>query len=150
MRVSVDRARARGSNELRVRLRSVAAAGPAVAASRRVPELQVVSQLSRGEQPPRQRSQEISPDHLVIVLLDDSGTVRDSQIVIDPRLVRGEFPDAEGNLHKTTIYRDDVEFGVTFADLPEAAEIRVFSPQFEDGVKLVPLATVRLARAVRQ
>ena len=144
LRVSLDRGRPRGSNELRLRWRSGA---PAAAGT---PELQMLSHLNRSEPPPRQRSQEISPDHLVIAVVDRDGVVRASQIIIDPRLVRGEFPDSEGNLHKNEFYRNDVEFSIALPDLTDAVEVRILTPQWEGGLKLIPTATLRITGSAQQ
>ena len=110
LRISVSPERSRSSREFRVGLQSAAGA-------ERTPVARVIQRIERNDPPPRQRSPELSSDHLVIAVLDAQETVRHWQIVIDPRLVRGEFPDAAGNLQKTVIYRSDVEFSVLDDDI---------------------------------
>ena len=92
LRVAASPERPKASREIRLRWQTPKGGG--------APTLRYVSHLARAEAPPRQRSPEISPDDVVIAVLDSAGVVRYSQIILDPRLVRGEFPDAQGNLHK--------------------------------------------------
>ena len=144
LRISVSPERPRSSRELRLGLQSAAGA-------ERSPVARVIQRIERNDPPPRQRSPELSSDHLVIAVLDAQETVRHLQIVIDPRLVRGEFPDAAGNLQKTVIYRSDVELSVSIPGGIEAAEVRILSPSWESGeLKLAPLASLKMAVSNRQ
>ena len=68
--------------------------------------VRVTQRIERNEPPPRQRSSEIGEGQLVVVVLDRQATVRAWQIVQDPRILRGEFPDANGNLRM----RSSVDF----------------------------------------
>jgi hypothetical protein len=137
LRVVLDTSRSRTSSEIRIRWQSQAA--------------RVIQRIDRSDPPPKQRSPELSPDHLVIAFLDDAGTVRHTQVVVDPRLVRGEFPDANGNLRKTELVRDDVEMSVSAPGGLNAAEVRVFTPNWDSGeLRLLPLGSVTMPGGPRQ
>src|SRR5262245_30374264 len=137
LRVMIDPNRARTSSEFRIRWQAQAG--------------RVVQRIERREPPPKQRSSELSPDQLVVAFLDAAGTVRHTQIVADPRLVRGEFPDANGNLRQTEFHRSDVELTVSAPGGGEPGEVRVFVPNWESGeLRLVPIASIATAEGARQ
>lgn len=139
LRVAIDPATARSSVEFRIGWQVQAQAA------------RVVQRIDRADPPPRQRSPEVSRDHLVIAFLDAAGTVRYTRIVVDPRLVRGEFPDAAGNLHKTEIRRADVELSVTAPGGTAADEVRIFAPDWDTGeLRLRQVASARVPAAPRQ
>ena len=136
--------RAGASQEIRVRLTTAQGAAPRVTA-------QHLQTVRRADPPPRQRSAEMTSDHLLVVVLDSRQEVRYWQIVIDPRLVRGEFPDANGNLHGTQFLRPYVELNVSIPDSIDAAEVRILAPTWPDGgLVLTPLAALKLTGGGRQ
>lgn len=108
--------------------------------------MQFLKRIDRRPIPPKQRSGEISQDHLVVIVLDTQGTVRHWRSVIDPRLVRGEFPDDQGNLHSHIFYLSDVTFDIPVPDTINAAEIQILSPSWEgEGIlQLSPVFAVKL------
>jgi hypothetical protein len=150
LRVAIDTARVRKSQEFRLHWRSARGSAGTFTGE----ELRLVERIDRNEPPPRQRSPEISSDHLVIAVLDSQGTVRHWQIIVDPRLVRGEFPDAEGRLHNTTVYRAEADFSISVPDTVDAAEVRILTPaaasEAEGGMKLSSTAALRLSGPARQ
>jgi hypothetical protein len=148
LRVAIESGRPQGSREIRLRWRFGPVSGAAAGSSGQ--DLQFVSHLNRSDPPPLQRSSELSPDHLVIAVVDGQGIVRYSQIIVDPRLIRGEFPDAQGNLHKDVFYRSDVEFSIAVPDNVEAAELLILTPGWEGGLRLSSTAALRLPEAARQ
>jgi hypothetical protein len=96
--------------------------------------------------PPRQRSAEISRDHLLVVVLDAQQTVRYWQIVVNPCLIRGEFPDAGGNLRKTEVFRPSADLSISIPDAIDAAEVRILQPAWPAGkLELTPLLSVPLS-----
>lgn len=137
LRVSIDHARPRASREIRLHWRGAQ-------------DLQYVSHTVHDDPPPRQRSAELSPDHLVVAILDAGGVVRHTQILIDPRLVRGEFPDEQGNLHRNVFYRSDVEFTISVPEGVDAFEVRLLSPSWGGNLRLSHAAGLRLPEVVRQ
>jgi hypothetical protein len=116
------------------------------------PSTLLITQIDRNEPPPRQRSSEINSDHLVVAVLDRLQTVRYSRIITDPRLIRGEFPDASGNLHKTIAYRSNVELSIAVPAGIDASELRIFTPEWDSlgELKLTPLASMKLKTGVLQ
>lgn len=138
LRVEPFMERARASREIRVRL--LTRQGPQARVS-----AELMQRTLRNDPPPRQRSAEMSRDRLLVVVLDAQHTVRYWQIAIDPRLIRGEFPDAGGNLHKTEVYRPDAELEISIPDAVPAAEIRILAPGWPAGeLVLTPVASVTL------
>lgn len=109
-------------------------------------QMQFLERIDRKEPPPRQRSTEVSKDHLVVVFLDQQGTVRYWRAIIDPRLARAEFPDADGNLRKYSFYRADVILDVSVPDTLEAAEMHILSPSWEStgALQLSPVFAGKL------
>ena len=142
---------ASGSHEVTIRWRSTPST--ATAADALPPptiDVQAVTAIHHAQPPPRQRSAEMSNDHLVAVILDAQGAARHWQIVVDPRFVRGEFPDAQGNLSKTMAYRQDVTLTVTVPDNIVAKEVRLLAPNWDrlGIVTLTPVATIALPAGV--
>src|SRR5262245_32076178 len=76
LRVATQPDRARSSREFRLRLQSAARSTAA----------RLIQSADRSDPPPKQRSPELSADHLVIAILDKQAVVRYWQTVIDPRL----------------------------------------------------------------
>ena len=124
--------RAAGSHEVTVNWRSTpsvsttqgAAAPPTIA-------VQAVSAVRHADPPAKQRSAEMSRDHLVALVLDAQSAVRHWQIIVDPRFTRGEFPGAGGDLSNTSIYRADVTLTVTVPDNVVATEVRLLAPSWD-------------------
>ncbi|MBZ5569708.1 MAG: hypothetical protein LAN64_17915 [Acidobacteriia bacterium] len=141
-RVAVETQRPKGAHDFRISWHS--AKGQPNAPSSE--QMQFVERIERNNPPPRQRSSEISKDDLVVIVLDQQGTVRYWRIIVDPRLVRGEFPDDHGNLHNYTFYRTDVTLEVSVPDTIDAAEVRVLSPSWDStgALRLSPVGAVKL------
>ena len=113
--------------------------------------MQVLNRHERNEAPPRQRSSEIGLGQIVVAVIDHTQTIRHWQIMADPRILRGEFPDANGHLRMTLATRTDVEWSLTLPGGIDAAEIRVLSPSWESGeLTLSPLASLKLEARDRQ
>lgn len=148
LNVALERGRPNSSREIHLRWRS--GIGPTAALDPASQNLQFVSSIERSDVPPRQRSSELSADQLVIAVIDSAGIVRYSQIIIDPRLIRGEFPDAQGNLHKDVLYRDDVQFSITVPADVDASEVRILSPHWDGGPHLSPTARFRMPEGARR
>ncbi len=130
--VGIPTQRAKGSRDLRIHWRSAKATGGAPSAQ----EAQWIETTERKTPPPRQRSAEISRDQIIILFLDPAGVIRHWRAINDPRLVRGEFPDRNGRLHKHTFYRADVTFSVPFPDNVEVSEVHILSPGWDSQGRL--------------
>lgn len=145
MRVNLATQRVRSSHEFRIMLLAGTSAGA-------LPSAQLTAQVERNEAPPMQRSAEINSDHLVVAVLDRQKIVRYSRIIIDPRLIRGEFPDANGNLQKTIVYRSNAELSITIPAGIDASELRIFTPEWDrlGELKLTLLASAQLAAGLPQ
>lgn len=141
LRVSVSQDRPRNSREYRLGLQT----------AQQTVSARLIQRTDRSGQPPKQRSTEVSAGHFVVAFLDADGTIRHWQIVIDPRIIRGEFPDDSGHMRKTVLYRDEAEISVASPDGFDAAEIRIFKPAWESGeLTLAPLASLRMGTGERQ
>ncbi len=137
--VSLDSHRTARSREFRIRWLSTGS-------------LHLLDSRERNDPPPRQRSSEISPDQLVVIATDQRGAVRYWQIITDPRLLRGEFPDAQSNLKKRIFYQADSDLSVSLPSTIDAAEIRILTPSWDAAgqLKLSPLTALRLTSGARQ
>ena len=94
---------------------------------------------------PRERDPQLSADRLVVVSADVTGRELDWRIVPDPRLVRAEFPDAQGQLSGRTFLRAEINLLVDVPNNPDIVRLRIYAPQLtNDGYVLNLLATVDL------
>lgn len=145
LQVDLATQRVRNSHEFRIMLQAGTSAGAPLSA-------RLTGKVDRNEAPPRQRSAEINSDHLVVVVLDQQNIVRFSRIVTDPRLIRGEFPDANGNLQKSIVYRSNAELSITIPAGIDASELRIFTPEWDSlgELKLTLLASTQLAAGLPQ
>jgi hypothetical protein len=144
LRIQPATSQPKASSEIRLRLLTPQTPRPGVTAH-------LIQRIHRNDPPPRQRSAEMSHDHLLVVVLDGRGTVRFWQIVVDPRLVRGEFPDTSGSLRKTEVYRPDAELNFSIPDGLDAAEVRILAPSWPNGeLTLAPVSSLKLAQTDRQ
>ena len=110
-------------------------------------ELSVLdSSIRSREKLPRQRSTELSRDQLVTIALDQQGIVRFWRIVSDPRLIRGEFPDRDGNLVHRSFYRSDVILDVLVPSTISATQLKILKPHWDStgALQLLPVHTIQL------
>jgi hypothetical protein len=77
---------------------------------------------------PRQRSMELSPDHLLVITDDPKAQLRWYSLIPDPRLVRGEAPGPNNELTGQVRYLQKVDFVVNFPDDESATELRFYQP----------------------
>ena len=92
---------------------------------------------------PKQRSAELSPTQVVVVALDAEGRMRWCGLVTDPRLLRAEVADADGELTGQVLYKESAEFIIQYPDDESIKEIRLYHPDW-DGQKfsLEPVGAV--------
>jgi hypothetical protein len=93
---------------------------------------------------PRQRRPELSEDLLVVIAINVRGeeVYRTSQI--DPRLLRAETADDNGDLTSTLLYRESVDFWIALPDDPDLDKAVFYHPQWTGEVfNLVPVGEVR-------
>lgn len=134
-------ARGDASDSQEIQLRWFAIQGAAQPAS----DVAVLSRR-RGAGPlPQERDPQLSADRLVVVSIDATGRELDWRIVLDPRLVRAEFPDAQGQLSGRTFQRAEINLLVDIPNDPDIVRLRIYAPQLtSDGYVLNLLATVDL------
>lgn len=80
---------------------------------------------------PKQRSAELSSDQIVVVALDAEGRMRWCGLVADPRLVRAEWPGADGELTGHVLYKESAEFFVAYPDDDAIKEIRLYHADWD-------------------
>ena len=94
---------------------------------------------------PQERDPQLSEDRLVVISVDATGRELDWRLVLDPRLVRAEFPDAQGRLSGRTFQRTEVNLLVDVPNNPDIVRLRIYAQQLtNDGCVLNLLATVDL------
>lgn len=92
---------------------------------------------------PKQRSAELSSDQVVVVALDAEGRMRWCGLVADPRLLRAEWPGADGELTGQVLYRESAEFFVAYPDDDSIKEIRLYHPDWDGrAFSLKPVGSV--------
>ena len=109
----------------------------------------VVSERRGAGGVPRQRSPELSPEHVFVAAVDAKSRLRWWSVVPDPRVLRSEGPRAEGDDELTGIrlFLPEAEFVVNVPDDAEAAELRFYHPLAEGGeFRLRLLGAVSLRR----
>ncbi len=82
---------------------------------------------------PVQRGRVMHDDDLVIVLLDAEDNELYRTLIVDPRIVRGEFFGADGQIEQSVVVTRDAVVTVTWPRDPAAHRIRVLDPVWEDG-----------------
>jgi hypothetical protein len=86
-----------------------------------------ISSIPKAGGLPRERSMELSPDHILIVALDENEAVRWWKLMIDPRLVRAEVGRSD-DMRSENLYQAKVEFIVEYPDDPLLKQLRFFRP----------------------
>lgn len=140
-------ARARSHREVRISWEADRAALPRPAAAQymnapgRVALARAAERREGGL--PKQRSAELSSDHVVVVALDAEGRMRWCGLVEDPRLLRAEWPGADGELTGRVLYKESAEFLVAYPDDDSIKEIRLYHPDWDGrAFSLKPLGAV--------
>lgn len=82
---------------------------------------------------PRQRMPELSPDQILVVVMDEQGSQRDWNLIPDPRIIRAESPGPTGEWTGQTLHREEAEFLVTLPRGLLAAELRFYSPLWTES-----------------
>ncbi len=115
--------------QLTVRLRSSGAAfkdgllneaGPGI--------VSVLSTEKKNGQLPRDRVLELSPNQVLLIALDASGKLRWWKLYLDPRLVRAEVPDDNGQLKSEEHYLKTVDFVIDYPAEAGIREVRLYHP----------------------
>jgi len=78
----------------------------------------------------RQRAPELSPDQLLIVIMDENGDQRGWTLIPDPRIIRAESPSPTGELSGQTIYRSNVDFLATLPEGLLSASLKIYQPRW--------------------
>lgn len=79
----------------------------------------------------RQRSFELSPNELLIVMVNQNNQMLWWDLTPDPRLLRAESADAAGNLSGKTLYRAGMEMLVSYPSDEKIAELRFYHPSWD-------------------
>jgi len=93
----------------------------------------------------KQRSLELSPEHVLVATVDAESRLRWSSLIPDPRILRSEGPGADGVLEGVRLYQPNAEFIVNIPEDREAAELRFYHPlPTGEGFTLQLLSTIPL------
>lgn len=105
----------------------------------------VLSASKKSGSLPRARSLELSPNQLLAIAVDGKNSLRWWKLLLDPRLVRAEAPNANGDLQGEELYLTKVEFWVAIPDDPDIKEVRLYHPRWtgrDFQLELVSVLTV--------
>lgn len=80
---------------------------------------------------PKQRSAELSPNHVMVVAVDAGQRLRWWGLIEDPRIVRAEWEGPDGKLTGRTLYREGAEFIVHYPDDESITEVRLYHPDWD-------------------
>ena len=91
----------------------------------------------------RQRAPRISSEKIMVFALDASGGLLHWLLISDPRILRAEFPDAQGRLSGQVLRHRNPEFLVQLPYDPRTAELRFYHPYWTGKAYVLKLlATV--------
>jgi hypothetical protein len=88
----------------------------------------LLKSVSRDGILPRERSLELSTDHILVVAVDEKQALRWWKVRLDPRLVRSETVAASGEIHGEQFYRSSVDFKVEYPADPAIKQLRFYQP----------------------
>lgn len=92
------------------------------------PSISVIDKKVAAAPVPKQRDARLSPDQIVVVAIDAHGREIYRASRHDPRIVRAEAGNDNGDLVLKKRYRQDVQFSVALPNDPRIREIRLFKP----------------------
>jgi hypothetical protein len=93
----------------------------------------------------RERKPEISPNHLVVVVLDATARELDWRLVANPRVLRAEGPGPGGQLTGRVLEQGSAELLLTIPDVSGADRIQIYRPIWTGKeYRLEPLAQVSI------
>jgi hypothetical protein len=78
----------------------------------------------------QQRDPELSADQLVVFTVNAADEEMEWFLIPDPRIIRGEMPDATGQLQGATFHRASADFIVTFPEDPTVRTLRFYQPRW--------------------
>lgn len=103
-----------------------------------------ISSTARVGTLPRERSLEFSPDHILIVALDENDAVRWWKLMIDPRFVRAEVGRSD-QMRSENLYQAKVEFIIECPDDPVLRQLRLYRPVWNgESFRLEPWGVASL------
>ena len=79
---------------------------------------------------PRQRNPRVSADQIAILAVNAEGTEIDGQLIPDPRILRVEQPDLNGELRGEVLHHVNTELLITIPDDPIIVELRLYKPRW--------------------
>ena len=104
----------------------------------------IMRQRSRPDAVPRQRGQQLSEDHLVVVATDRNGREISRTVILDPRLVRAEAIDGQGHFTSRRLFRQEVEFPIALPDDDRIVRLQILHPRWTGSEFILePVGEVR-------
>jgi hypothetical protein len=128
--------------QLRVQWDAYPAAAPAIAQPPSVQatgSFRVVQRRSIAGTLVRQRDPELSENHLLVRAVNAGGEIIDTQLLLDPRVIRAEAPGPSGDLRGETLHLTSPEFLLTLPDGADVSELRVYHPRWTGTAFLLDL-----------
>lgn len=108
-------------------------------------EMKVARRPDTGSHMPRLRSLQIAEDRLLAVAVDSGGGLRGVAVIADPRVVRSEWPGADGVLTGRTLRLTRAEFLLPVPDDPTVVAVRLFEPRWNgEAFVMQPIAFVQV------
>jgi hypothetical protein len=99
-----------------------------VAQQKTAPSVSLVEDKKRSGTLPRHRALQLSPNHLFIAAVNETNQLRWWSIISDPRVVRGEFQTADGELRREDYSQPNFTLSVAFPDDPGITNLRFYKP----------------------
>lgn len=98
----------------------------------------------------RQRSLELSPNQVLVVMVNHNNQVLWWDLIPDPRLLRAETADTEGFISGRTLYNPNAEILVTFPLDKAITELRFYHPDWDgQSYNLQSIGNLFLASAAK-
>ncbi len=121
-------------------------ARPSISAKEQKPGISLVEDKKRSGTLPRQRSLELSPNHIFIAAVNETNQLRWWSIMPDPRVVRAESQTSTGELRSQEFYQSNFTLTVAFPDDPKITNLRFYKPVWTGSdfdLKLLAVVPVR-------
>lgn len=98
----------------------------------------------------RQRSFEVSPTQVLVVMVNQNNQMLWWDTMPDPRLLRSESADATGNLNGKTLYRTSAVMPVSYPSDEGITDLRFYHPNWDgQSYSLKSIGSLYLASAAK-
>lgn len=100
----------------------------AVTADRSIAAIELVESRPISTGPQRQRGPQLSPNHFVVVAVDEDDQELSRTVIPDPRIIRRETTEPSGELISEELVFNEAKVPLVIPDDPRMRRLRIFQP----------------------